>query len=107
MGRYYRLAKTITEQMASEILQEIQEMEQVEKAEFLEDNSKILVKTKEEDYPAVMTKSSIFSGVSEMDAISPLPVLNIRNRHKEKSPGRADRPPGDFSASEWGCCIPY
>ena len=56
MGRYYRLAKTITEQMASEILQEILEMEQVEKAEFLEDNSKILVKTKEEDYPAVMTK---------------------------------------------------
>ena len=56
MGRYYRLAKTITEQMASEILQEIQEMEQVEKAEFLEDNSKILVKTEEEDYPAVMTK---------------------------------------------------
>lgn len=56
MGRYYRLAKTITEQMASEILQEIQEMEQVEKTEFLEDNSKILVKTKEEDYPAVMTK---------------------------------------------------
>ena len=56
MGRYYRLAKTITEQMASEILQEIQEMEQVEKAEFLEDNSKILVKTKEEDYPAVMTR---------------------------------------------------
>ena len=56
MGRYYRLAKTITEQMASEILQEIQEMEQVEKAEFLEVNSKILVKTKEEDYPAVMTK---------------------------------------------------
>ncbi len=56
MGRYYRLAKTITEQKASEILQEIQEMEQVEKAEFLEDNSKILVKTKEEDYPAVMTK---------------------------------------------------
>lgn len=56
MGRYYRLAKTITEQMASEILQEIQEMEQVEKAEFLEDNSKILVKTKEEDYPAVITK---------------------------------------------------
>ena len=56
MGRYYRLAKTITEQMASEILQEVQEMEQVEKAEFLEDNSKILVKTKEEDYPAVMTK---------------------------------------------------
>ena len=56
MGRYYRLAKTITEQMASQILQEIQEMEQVEKAEFLEDNSKILVKTKEEDYPAVMTK---------------------------------------------------
>ena len=56
MGRYYRLEKTITEQMASEILQEIQEMEQVEKAEFLEDNSKILVKTKKEDYPAVMTK---------------------------------------------------
>lgn len=42
--------------MASEILQEILEMEQVEKAEFLEENSKILVKTKEEDYPAVMTK---------------------------------------------------
>ena len=56
MGSYYRLAKTITEQMASEILQEILEMEQVEKAEFLEENSKILVKTKEEDYPAVMTK---------------------------------------------------
>ena len=56
MGRYYRLAKTITEQMASEILQEILEMEQVEKAEFLEENSKILVKTKEQDYQAVMTK---------------------------------------------------
>ncbi len=56
MGRYYQLSKSITEEMAAEILWEIQEMEDVEKAELKEDNTKLLVKTAEEKYPEVMTR---------------------------------------------------
>ena len=56
MGRYYQLSKSITEEMAAEILREIQEMEDVEKAELKEDNTKLLVKTAEEKYPEVMTR---------------------------------------------------
>ena len=36
MGRYYRLSKKITEEMASEILTETLGIEDVQKAEFLE-----------------------------------------------------------------------
>ena len=56
MGRYYQLSKPITEDMAAEIMREIQEMEEVEDAEFTEDNTKLLVKTAEEKYPEVMTR---------------------------------------------------
>ena len=42
-GRYYRLSKKITEEMASEILTETLGIEDVQKAEFLEENTKILV----------------------------------------------------------------
>ena len=36
MGRYYRLSKSITEEMAAEILREAREVENVQEAEFLE-----------------------------------------------------------------------
>ena len=45
MGRYYRLSQSITVEMASEILREAKEVENVQEAEFLEDRSKILVVT--------------------------------------------------------------
>ena len=46
MGRYYRVAKNLTEEMVSE------------------DNTKILVLTQEEQYPEVMTRIvNIFSRV--------------------------------------------
>ena len=51
MGRYYRLSKKITEEMAEKILEEIRGIEDVEKSEFVEDNTKILVKTDKEKYP--------------------------------------------------------
>ena len=62
MGRYYRLSKSITEEMAAEIIREAREVENVREAEFLEDCSKILVMTEKENYPEVMTKLvNIFS----------------------------------------------
>lgn len=39
MGRYYRLSQSITVEMASEILREAKEVENVQEAEFLEDRS--------------------------------------------------------------------
>ena len=64
MGRYYRLSKSITEEMAAEILREAREVENVRETEFLEDYSKILAVTEEENYPEVMTKLvNIFSRV--------------------------------------------
>lgn len=66
MGRYYRLSKKITEEMAEEILKETLEIDDVEKAEFAEDNSKILVTTEKEKYPDVMTRIvNIFSRVEK------------------------------------------
>ena len=56
MGRYYRLSKSITEEMAAEIIREAREVENVREAEFLEDHSKILVVTEKENYPEVMTR---------------------------------------------------
>ena len=66
MGRYYRLSKKITEEMAEKILEEIRGIEDVEKSEFVEDNTKILVKTDKEKYPDVMTTIvNIFSRVGQ------------------------------------------
>lgn len=71
MGRYYRLSKSITEEMAAEILREAREVENVQEAELLEDYSKILVVTEEENYPEVMTKLvNIFSRVGRGCEIS-------------------------------------
>lgn len=56
MGRYYRLSKKITEEMASDIMNEVQGIPDVEEARLLEENTKILVETEEEKYPEVMTK---------------------------------------------------
>lgn len=71
MGRYYRLSKSITEEMAAEIIREAREVENVREAEFLEDCSKILVVTEKENYPEVMTKFvNIFSRVGRGCEIS-------------------------------------
>ena len=71
MGRYYRLSKSITEEMAAEIIREAREVENVREAEFLEDCSKILVMTEKEHTPEVMTKLvKIFSRVGRGCEIS-------------------------------------
>ena len=71
MGRYYRLSKSITEEMAAEILREARDVENVQEAEFLEDHSKILVVTEKENYPEVMTRLvNIFSRVGRGCEIS-------------------------------------
>ena len=71
MGRYYRLSKSITEEMAAEIIREAREVENVREAEFLEDCSKILVVTEKENYPEVMTRLvNIFSRVGRGCEIS-------------------------------------
>lgn len=57
--------------MAAEIVREAREVENVRKAEFLEDCSKILVMTEKENYPEVMTKLvNIFSRVGRGCEIS-------------------------------------
>lgn len=57
--------------MAAEILREAREVENVQEAELLEDYSKILVVTEEENYPEVMTKLvNIFSRVGRGCEIS-------------------------------------
>ena len=71
VGRYYRLSQSITVEMASEILREAKEVENVQEEEFLEDRSKILVVTEKENYPEVMTKLvNIFSRVGHGCEIS-------------------------------------
>ena len=71
MGRYYRLSKSITEEMAAEILREAREVENVQEAEFLEDHPKIPVVTEKENYPEVMTRLvNIFSRVGRGCEIS-------------------------------------
>lgn len=71
MGRYYRLSKSITEEMAAEILREAREVKNVREAKFLEDCSKILVVTEKENYPEVMTRLvNIFSRVGRGCEIS-------------------------------------
>ena len=66
MGRYYRLSKKISEDMATEILREVKEIEDVERAEFTDENEKLLIQTGEDKYPDVMGKAvNIFSRVGE------------------------------------------
>lgn len=56
MGRYYRLSKTLSEAEASEIMREVREIEEVDKAEYSEGYTKMLVLTEKEKYPEVMTR---------------------------------------------------
>ena len=55
MGRYYRLSKKITDDMATAILNEINELENVQTARITEDNKYLLVDTKDQQYPEVIT----------------------------------------------------
>lgn len=57
MGRYYRLTKKITDDMATEILRELREYEQVHTAEFTDGYKYLLVRAAEEDYSFVMTRA--------------------------------------------------
>ena len=71
MGRYYRLSKKNTEEMASDIMKEVQGIADVERAQLLEENTKILVETEEEKYLEVMTKIvNIFARVGNGCEIS-------------------------------------
>ena len=45
MGRYYRLSKKITDDMATAILNEINELENVQTARITEDNKYLFVDT--------------------------------------------------------------
>ena len=56
MGRYYRLSKALSEAEASEIMREVREIEEVDEAEYSEGYTRILVFTKKEKYPEVMTR---------------------------------------------------
>ena len=56
MGRYYRLSKKITDDMATAILNEINELENVQTARITEDNKYLFVDTKDQQYPEVMTR---------------------------------------------------
>ena len=51
MGRYYRLSKKITDDMATAILNEINELENVQTARITEDNKYLFVDTKDQQYP--------------------------------------------------------
>lgn len=56
MGRYYRSSKALSEAEASEIMREVREIEEVDEAEYSEGYTRILVFTKKEKYPEVMTR---------------------------------------------------
>ncbi len=57
MSRKYRLTRKITEDMAAEILNEIQRDTAAESAEFLEDMGYLLIGAEEGKYPEVMTRA--------------------------------------------------
>ena len=57
MGRYYRLSKKITDDMATAILNEINELENVQTARITEDNKYLFVDTKDQQYPEAMTRA--------------------------------------------------
>lgn len=66
MGRYYKLTKAITEDMAAEILREMRENKDVINVEFMDDNTRILVETEKEKYPEVMYAAvNIFSRIGD------------------------------------------
>ena len=45
MGRYYRLTQKISDEMASEILRELREFQEVHTAELTEGNKYLLLRT--------------------------------------------------------------
>lgn len=57
MGRYYRLTRKISDEMASEILRELREFQEVHTAELTEENQYLLLRTDEDLYSFVATKA--------------------------------------------------
>ena len=57
MGRYYRLTQKISDEMASEILRELREFQEVHTAELTEGNKYLLLRTDEDLYSFVATKA--------------------------------------------------
>ena len=57
MGRYYRLTKKISDEMAQEILKELEELENVKSVSFSEDLSLLKVETKNGLFPEVMNRA--------------------------------------------------
>ncbi len=55
MGRKYRLSKAVTEQQASEILREIEELPDVKTVEMTEDGHALAVETKDDVFGDVMS----------------------------------------------------
>lgn len=56
-ARQYHLSKKITQEQADKVLQELQALEHVERAEIRTDSGHLLVKTQEEYYPDVMGRA--------------------------------------------------
>lgn len=57
MGRYYKFSKKIKASEAEEILNELREVEGVEKAEILDNYERLLVITAAELYPEIMSRA--------------------------------------------------
>lgn len=57
MGRYYRLTKKISAEMAQEIINELQALENVKKVGFSEDLTLLKVETKNGLFPEVMNRA--------------------------------------------------
>ena len=57
MGRYYRLTQKISDEMASEILRELREFQEVHTAELTEGNKYLLLRMDEDLYSFVATKA--------------------------------------------------
>ena len=77
MGRYYRLSKKITDDMATAILNEINELENVQTARITEDNKFLFVDTKDQQYPEVIS-----AAVWVANANFHLQVLKVDSNHK-------------------------
>lgn len=56
MGRWYHLAKRLTPDMETEIMKEVTELPDVEKAVLSTDKKYMLVDTAQDKYPEVMTR---------------------------------------------------
>lgn len=57
MVRKYRLTKKIEEEMAQEILKEVQQLEDVKSASFSEDLSQLAIGTEDNEYGTVMNRT--------------------------------------------------